>query len=91
MMIGGGITMGIGGTAGIAGGLLIATCPGCDGESFGPLFVGIGLIGLGVLHLGVGIPLFAVGAGRVPANREMTARAPSWAGEPGGAGWMWRF
>ena len=91
MMIGGGITTGIGASAGLAGGLLIVTCPGCNGESFGPLFLGIGLIGLGVLHLAVGIPLLAVGASKVPADRETAARSPSWVGAPGGTGWMWRF
>ncbi len=64
MIIGGGITMGVGALA-LTGAVIIAAGGDGDGES-APAAIGLGVLGL--VGLGVGIPIFAVGFKKRPVR-----------------------
>lgn len=76
------------GGLGVLMGAMIAMTGAAKGRGGEDTQVNIGLaaLGAGALTLGIGLPLLIIGGKRKGA-RPTTA----WVGEPGPAGWMWRF
>lgn len=83
---------GVGATLGAVRFSVSELCPGTCSSPARNEAIGGALIGAGTAVLAGGIVLIVLANRRAPAVAPGALRAmPAWAGQPGGAGWRWRF
>lgn len=102
-LAGGATLVTLGGLSLLGGGLIGAAVLACSNQQCGASndnsnlagSIALGLVIGGLIGIAAGIPLIVYGAKRVPAAPPGSAlridTRPSWAGAPGGTGWVWRF
>ncbi|MFT3768576.1 MAG: hypothetical protein QM820_24280 [Minicystis sp.] len=93
-LLAGGIVLSVAGGAAMTLGLVrilaTETCPDACSNPKGNEVIGGVVLGAGAAVLAGGIVMVVFGSRKAPGGTTVS-NAPAWVGQPGGAGWRWRF
>ncbi len=96
VMVAGIVLTSLGSVAMVAGAVNAASqdanCPDAPGGCADSGALTAFMVG-GLAGISIGIPMWIIGAHKVPVDRTTATSSglPAWAGEPAGRGWRWQF